>query len=185
MPEIKGFAECWGITIVHCPYCHGYELRNQKTAILANGERAFHLASLVNNLTNDITILTAGKAEFTDTQLAQLKRHSIAIVEQEVWEIEHQNGHIKNVVFKDGRKTAFGVAYASIPFRQHSSIPANLGCELTEQGHVQVSPFQKTTVEGVYACGDNSSMMRSVAGAVYSGNMAGAMVNAELTAETF
>jgi thioredoxin reductase len=55
MPAIKGFQECWGISVVHCPYCHGYEFRDRKTAIMANGERGFHLASLVNNLTNSIT----------------------------------------------------------------------------------------------------------------------------------
>src|SRR5690606_37550650 len=48
LPEIKGFAACWGISVIHCPYCHGYEFRNQRTGILANGDRAFHLASLVS-----------------------------------------------------------------------------------------------------------------------------------------
>ncbi len=185
MPDIKGFAECWGISVVHCPYCHGYEIRNQKTAILANGDRAFHIASLVNNLTDNITILTSGQADFGEEQLAKLKKHNLNVVEKEVSEIEHENGHLKAVVFKDGSKTAFQAAYASIPFTQHSAIPAALGCELTEQGHLQVTPFQKTTVEGIYACGDNTTMMRSVAGAVYSGNVAGAMVNAEMTAEAF
>ena len=51
MPNIKGFSECWGISIIHCPYCHGYEHRYQNTGIIANGQKAFHLASMVNNLT--------------------------------------------------------------------------------------------------------------------------------------
>src|SRR5690606_17865245 len=58
MPDIKGFTECWGISIIHCPYCHGYEYREKNTAIIANGAKAFHMASLINNLTNNITILT-------------------------------------------------------------------------------------------------------------------------------
>jgi thioredoxin reductase len=64
MPAIKGFAECWGISVVHCPYCHGYELRHQKTGLLANGKKAVHLASLINNLTDNLTILISGKADF-------------------------------------------------------------------------------------------------------------------------
>jgi thioredoxin reductase len=60
-----------------------------------------------------------------------------------------------------------------------------LGCELTEQGYIKIDGFQKTTVEGVFACGDNSAMMRSVANAVYSGNLTGAVVNKELTNELF
>lgn len=185
MPDIKGFSECWGISVIHCPYCHGYEFRHQKTGIMANGERAFHIASLVNNLTDDIAILTSGKADFNAEQLAKLNNHKIEVIETEITEIEHENGHIKKVVFHDGRKMSFNAVYATIPFTQHSDIPLSLGCELTEQGYIKVDNFQKTTIEGVYACGDNSVMMRAVANAVYSGNLTGAMANKELTDEQF
>ena len=69
MSEIPGFAECWGISVVHCPYCHGYEIRNKKTAIIANGDTAIHLASLVNNLSKDIIVLTSGEKTFDNNQL--------------------------------------------------------------------------------------------------------------------
>ena len=80
MPAIKGFAECWGITVIHCPYCHGYEFRDQKTAIIGNGERAFHIASLVSNLTSDITLLTSDEAEFNTEQKTRLDNHNIRII---------------------------------------------------------------------------------------------------------
>lgn len=185
LPGIKGFSACWGISVIHCPYCHGYEFRNQKTGIMANGERAYHLASLINNLTDNITILTTGKAEFNTEQLAKLDKHGIQILENEISEIEHENGQIKNVIFKDGSKMDFNAVYAAIPFEQHSAIPVALGCELTEQGHIKVDNFQQTTVEDLYACGDNSSIMRSVSNAVATGNFAGAMVNKALTDERF
>ena len=79
----------------------------------------------------------------------------------------------------------FNAVYAAVPFEQHSDIPFNLGCELTEQGYIKVDNLQKTTLYGVFACGDNSSMMRSVANAVATGNLVGAMVNKELTEERF
>lgn len=141
MPNIKGFSECWGISVVHCPYCHGYELRNKKTGIMANGERAHHLATLVNNLTDSIVILTSGKADFTEEQFRKLKKHNMKIIEKEISEIEHENGHIQAIVFEDGSKTDFNAAYASVPFTQHSDIPVALGCELTEQGHIKVNSF--------------------------------------------
>lgn len=56
MPNINGFSECWGISVIHCPYCHGYELKDQKTGILANGNSAFNLAQLIRNWTKDLTI---------------------------------------------------------------------------------------------------------------------------------
>lgn len=185
MPDIKGFAECWGISVVHCPYCHGYELRNLKTGIVANGERAFHLASLVYNLTDNITVLTSGRADFKPEQITKLNKHNIKIIEAEISEIEHHNGYVKNVIFDNGNKIAFESIYAALPFTQHSAIPVALGCELTEHGYIKIDGFQKTTVDGVFACGDNASMMRSVANAVYSGNLTGAMVNKELTDEQF
>lgn len=185
MPEIKGFAECWGISIIHCPYCHGYEFRGKKTGIMATGDRAFHLASLVNNLTDNISILTSGKADFNAEQLSKLTKNGIQIIDTSISKIEHKDGKLKSVIFSDGSRNDFSAVYASLSFTQHSNIPASLGCELTENDHIKVDSFQKTTVNGVYACGDNSAMMRSVANAVYSGNLAGAMVNKDLTDENF
>lgn len=184
-PDIKGFAACWGISIIHCPYCHGFEYRNQHTGIIANGDKAFHLASLVSNLTDKVSILTNGKADFNSEQLEKLKKHDIAITETDISEIEHENGQLKHVIFGDGNKLDFNAVYAAIPFAQHSDIPLSLGCEITEQGYIKVDSFQKTTVEGVFACGDNSGMMRSIANAVYSGNLTGAMVNGLLSAAEF
>lgn len=185
MPDIKGFTACWGISVIHCPYCHGYEYRNQNTAIIANGPRAFHLASLIGNLTKKVTILTNGKPEFDAAQVKKLQKNQIEIIETKICEVTHSEGHLQNVIFNDGRQIPFDVAYASISFMQHSDIPASLGCELTENDHIKVDDLQKTTVEGVFACGDNASAMRSVANAVHSGNLTGAIVNGLLTGENF
>ena len=86
---------------------------------------------------------------------------------------------------RGGSKESFEYAYASIPFEQNSHLPKMLGCNLTDQGHIEVNAMQKTTQEGIFACGDNSSMMRSVATAVYGRNLTGAMINHELTQESF
>lgn len=184
-PDIKGFQDCWGKTVIHCPYCHGYEFKGEKTAILANGERAFHVAALVNNLTDKITIITQGNPDFKEEQLIKLQKNKIQIIEKEVAEIKHQNGEIEALIFKDGTKENVSAVYASIPFEQHCKIPLDLGCEITEMGHIKVDLFQKTTIPGIYACGDNSSPMRSVANAVATGNLTGGMVNHEITAEEF
>lgn len=185
IPPISGFAECWGISLIHCPYCHGYEFRNNKTGIIANGDRAFHLASLVGNLTSQLYILTNGRADFTSEQLKKLDQNHINIIESEISQVKHHNGHLQKVVFKNQEMMGFDALYAGFPFSQHSGLPEALGCELTQHGHIKVDEFQKTTVESIYACGDNSNMMRSVANSVASGNLAGAMVNAELTKEQF
>ncbi|KFC21896.1 NAD(P)/FAD-dependent oxidoreductase [Epilithonimonas lactis] len=185
VPNIKGFAECWGISLIHCPYCHGYEFQNKKTGIIANGDRGFHIASLVNNLTKDLTIFTRGKADFTDEQLEKLNKNNIQIIETEIEELKYQDGMVESLILSDGKVLSFEAVYGAFPFTQHSIIAESFGCEMTEMGHIKIDQFQKTNVAGLLACGDNSSPMRSVANAVYTGNLAGAMVNAELTAESF
>lgn len=185
MPDIRGFSDCWGISVIHCPYCHGYEFKGQKTGIMANGNTAFHIASLVNNLTDKITILTSGKRDFTIEQADKLKKHNIDIIETGISEILHDKGNISSIVFHDGKKMNVDVSYAAIPFVQNSDVPVSLGCDLTEQGYIQVDDFQKTSVAGIYACGDSSTGMRSVANAVANGNVAGAMANMELTHNDF
>jgi len=185
IPDIKGFIESWGISLIHCPYCHGYEYKGKKTGIIANGDRAVHLSSLVKNLTEDVTILSRGKASFTDEQLEKLHRNNIEIIETEITELNHENGKVKSLIFTDGKEIDFGVVYGAFPFHQHSEIPESLGCEFTEFGHIKTDQFQKTNVPGLFVCGDNSSMMRSVSNAVMTGNVAGAMVNMELVTDCF
>ena len=80
---------------------------------------------------------------------------------------------------------ALKALYARPPFKQHCDIPESLGCEITDEGYIKIDPTQKTTIPGVYACGDNTIRMRSVANAVAMGTTAGAMVNRELVVEAF
>lgn len=185
MPEIKGAGACWGISMIHCPYCHGYEVRNEKTGILANGEMAFEFSKLISNWTKELTVFTDGKSTITPEQLSKLKEHGIEVNEQEIEAFQHTNGYIHEVQFKNGSSQQLKAMYAKLPFVQHSDLPVKLGCSLSEQGHIEVDPFQKTTVPGIYACGDNVTPMRSVANAVAAGTLAGAMLNRELIDESF
>lgn len=185
MPPIEGFAECWGISVLHCPYCHGYEVKHETTGILGNGDYAFEFGKLISNWTKELTIYTNGKSVLTTEQTLKLQQHNIAIVEKEIERLEHRNGQLQNIHFKDGTQTALKVIYTKTPFVQHSTIPERLGCELTEDGYLKVDGLQKTTVPGVYACGDNASRIRTVANAVAMGTTAGMMLNKELVFERF
>lgn len=185
MPDIDGFAECWGISILHCPYCHGYEVRHEKTGIFGNGAIGFEFARMISNWTNDLTIFTNGEATFSPEESEKLKQHDIRVVETAIGLIEHESGRIQNVVLRDGTKVALKAIYARPAFVQHSDIPAGLGCELTEHGLLKVDVFQKTTVPGIYAAGDNSNLARSVALSVSAGSMTGAMINRSLIEEGF
>lgn len=185
MPAIPGFAACWGISVLHCPYCHGYEVRQQTTGILANGDTAFELASLINNWTSDLTVFTNGEVMLTAPQMEKLQMHQIKIVENRIHHIEHSKGYVDTIVFHDGTGVAVKALYARLPFVQHSNIAENLGCTLTPEGYITIDATYKTTVPGVFACGDNASRMRTVANAVAMGTTAGIMVNKEMIEEKF
>lgn len=181
IPDIDGFKACWGKSLIHCPYCHGYENRGKWTGIIANGEKAMHLTPLIHNLTKDITILTMGEPDFTQDQINMLKQYNVAVVDTKIAALEHEEGALNAVVFTDGSKLSFEAIYGAFPFSQHSEIASVLGCELTEMGYIKVDNLNRTSVEGVFACGDNSSFMRSIANAVSSGNFTGAVINKVLT----
>lgn len=185
MPDIAGFSECWGISVVHCPYCHGYEVKKEKTGILANGNIAFHYARLIRNWTKELTIFTNGKSTLTQEQTDKILEHNIPIIEKEIAYLKHESGYVQQIVFKDGSTFDLKAIYSRPDFDQHCKIPEKMGCELTEQGLIKVDMFQKTSVTNIFACGDNASPLRSVANAVASGNLVGAMMNNEMTEEEF
>lgn len=185
MPAIPGFAECWGISVIHCPYCHGYEVRNERTGILGNGENAFEFARLISNWTNQLTVYTNGKAAFNSQQRVGLEKHSIRIIEKEIAKLGHDNGRIANIAFADGTKSFLSALYSPRPFEQHCAIPEELGCELTADGYLKTDAFQETTIPGIYACGDNSARMRTVANAVSAGTTAGIAASKKIILENF
>ncbi|AZA93993.1 NAD(P)/FAD-dependent oxidoreductase [Chryseobacterium nakagawai] len=185
MPDIPGFSESWGISVLHCPYCHGYEVRNEKTGILGNGDYAYELSKMIINWTKDLTIYTNGKSTLTFEQVQKLKSHHIQIVEKEIKKLDHIDGHIQNIVFNDDTVLPLTALYSPRPFIQHCSIPEALGCEVTEDGYLKVNGFQETSIYGIYASGDNTTRMRTVANAVAMGTTAGMAASKKLILEQF
>jgi thioredoxin reductase len=185
MPDIKGFGECWGISVLHCPYCHGYEVGHQKLGVLTNGDMGFQMSRLISNWTKDLTLFTNGKSTLTDEQTEKLRKNNISIVEKEIEVLNHDGGYLKTIEFKDGSNASISALFAKIKFRQHCDIPEKLGAELDENGYLKVDEFGKTSVPGIYAAGDASIMFRAVSGAVAAGSKAGAFINHEIIHEDF
>jgi thioredoxin reductase len=185
MPAIDGFAACWGVSALHCPYCHGYEVRHEPTGILGNGEHGYELSTLISNWASDLTLFTNGASALTAEQTEKLQKHHIEIVEKEIEKFEHLNGQLENIHFTNGTTSAIKAIYARNPFEQHCQIPESLGCGLKDEGYIRVNPFQETTIDGVFACGDNASRIRTVANAVAMGTTAGMMASKQMIFESF
>jgi thioredoxin reductase len=185
MPAIPGFTDCWGKSVLHCPYCHGYEVRNTKTGILGNGDYAFEFGSLISNWTRELVIFTNGPATLNAEQKATLDRHRIPVIEHRIQAFHHDQGYLKSILFENGHSIMVSTIYARPEFKQHTNLPAQLGCELTPEGYIKIDSSHRTTVPGVYACGDNVTRLRTVSNAVAMGTVAGMMANKDLVTETF
>ena len=183
MPPIDGFAESWGRSVAHCPYCHGYEVHGQPLGVLGNGDAGFEYVQLIQNWSKNLTLFTNGPATLTDEQLRDVRRLDVSIVETPIARIIHEDGFMRAVQLKDGSHVELTFLLARIPFRQHSDLAQQVGCELATTGLIIVSPFGETNVPGLYAAGDNSSLMRSLVMASASGTTAGAWMNRELIGE--
>lgn len=183
MPAIDGFAESWGRSVLHCPYCHGYEIQGQPLGVLLNGDQVAEYVGLIRHWSQTLTLLTNGPAGFDTEQRDMVRRLNVPIVETPIRQIRHENGLMRAVDFQDGNQQELTALFAPVPFRQHADLAQQAGCALTVTGLVQVSAFGETSVPGLFAAGDTSSPMRQLAIASASGGMAGAWLNRELVAE--
>lgn len=185
MPVIPGFAECWGNSIIHCPYCHGYEVYQEKLAVFGNGDEGFEFAKLIYNWSKNVTLFTNGTSILNPGQEQKLHDHDINIIQIKISGIDCLNNQVKAITLADGTEHAIQAIFARVPFEQHTNIPQEMGCALTKLGHIETDDFCATTIPGLYAAGDNSSPLRGVANAVARGTMAGVFINKALIDEAF
>ena len=183
LPPLPGFAECWGKSILHCPYCHGYEVHGQPLGVLANGETALTRVQLIRNWSRDLVLFTNGPATFGDEQRQQLARLQVPLIEVPLQHFDHAAGQLRAVQLADGQRVARAALFAAVPFEQPSDVAQQLGCALTADGLLQVNEFGATSVPGVLAAGDTSTLMRSVALASSRAVVAAAWLNHELATE--
>jgi thioredoxin reductase len=185
LPDIKGLAECWAISAIHCPYCHGYEVKNDKIGLLMNGEHAFEMAKTLNHWNKDLTVLTNGKSQLSAEQTEKLKSKSIAVIEDEVVELLHNNGYLEGIVLKNGEKIALKAIYLKSDVEQYCSFNEQLGFELTDLKTIKVDEQQQSTAKGVYAAGDCATLFRSLSIVTAAGTMAAVVMNKEMISEDF
>lgn len=185
MPALSGVAESWGISVLHCPYCHGYEVHHKRLGVWGNGDMGYHQAMLIRNWSPDLQLFTDGEPAFSTEQYEKLKKHDIRIIPGKLDALEHKNGYLSAVVLQEGERYALDALFTRLPFRQHCTLPETLGCTVDEQGYIVTDELKRTSVAGLYAAGDCTTMMRSVANAVAAGAMAGSMINKDLIEEDF
>lgn len=183
MPDLPGFADCWGRSVLHCPYCHGYEVHGQPLGVFGNGDMGVEFATLIHHWSDQVTLFTDGPATLTADQRQTLGQLDIPIIETPIAAIEHEAGLLTALLLADGNRARPRAVFARVPFRQHTDVADQLGCAITESGLVEATEFGETNVPGVFAAGDTTTLFRQVAIAVANGAKAGAWINRELMAE--
>jgi thioredoxin reductase len=188
-PEVKGLMECWGRSVFHCPFCDGWELRDQPLAVLARGEKAIHSALLLRGWTDDLVLLTDGPADLSDDHRGRLADAGVKIDERPVAELISCDAELEAVQFSDGGRLDRRGLLAATTLHQRSRLAEQLEAEPGEatpfgETPVKVDGLCRTTTPGVFAAGDLSTQLPpSVASAIAAGSMAGMSVVQSLLAD--
>ncbi|MDB5585617.1 MAG: NAD(P)/FAD-dependent oxidoreductase [Devosia sp.] len=177
MVDIPGFAECWGNTVVPCPYCHGYEVANQRLGLLYSSAMSLHGANLIRDWSERITLFTDGN-DIPDEERHKLAARGIALVEGKVAELAHTTGKIAAVVLTDGARVELDTLFAHTRSAPSSNLHETLGLETVDGPmgpYIKITEKYETSLAGVYAAGDSASLMPNLNLALASGAMAGVM----------
>lgn len=182
LPDIPGLRECWGKTVVQCPYCHGYELADRTTGLLAWEAIPMHHAAHLQDWTDDLILLENG-VEVTAEDAARLERPGLRRQAGRVTRVHHTNGVIEAVELDTGQRVDLRALYLVTWQEPVAEIARGLGCEVEETPmghHLKVDDHQRTTVPGVFAAGDLTRPYPSATQAASTGNRAGAACHQDL-----
>jgi thioredoxin reductase len=186
LPEIPGLPERWGQSVVHCPYCHGWERIGLPFAVLGLDDWAVHQATQVRRFSDDVVLCTNGALTLTDDQWEQLKARDVAVRQEPLARLEGPGTALERIVFTEGDPLERQALFCHAPTRQRSDLAAGLGCRLLPGGSVEVNEMGQTSQPGVYAVGDmaqtptNPFPAQQVAVAAGDGVMAAIVIDQEL-----
>jgi thioredoxin reductase (NADPH) len=191
LPHVPGLAERWGIDVLHCPYCHGYEVRDQSVGVLATGPTAAHQALLFRQLTEDVVVFQHTGPAPSATEREELAARGIPIIEGEVAALEVIDDQLAGVRMRSGELIPRQAVVVAPRFVPRAGILASLGLEPTDlevNGQVVGSSIAAdrtgaTAVPGVWVAGNVADMMAQVILSAGAGLTAGAAINANLVAE--
>lgn len=190
LPQLPGVAELWGNSVFHCPFCHGWEVRDQPLAVLANGDRAVHAALLLRGWSDDVVLLTDGPAELTSAHRHGLVAAGVTIDERRIAELTASKGELVAVVFTDETRLQRSGLLIATTLHQRSRLAEQLGVAYGKptplaDNPIDVDSLCRTTVPGVFAAGDVGAQMPQVASAIATGSLAATAVVQSLLADDY
>jgi thioredoxin reductase len=191
LPDVPGLAERWGIDVLHCPYCHGWEVRDRRIGILATGPGAVHQALLFRQLSDRVTVLAHTAPALPSGQRDQFSALGIAVIDSPVTHVESGGNGLTGVRLADGGRVSLDALIVAPRMTARADLLGPLGLvpvEVTVDGHVigthiEADPSGATSAPGVWVAGNLTNIQAQVITSAAGGLAAGAAINADLAAD--
>lgn len=179
LPSIPGLADRWAKDVLHCPYCHGYEVRDQQLGVLGGTPDIVRYAQIVRQWAKDVVLFVP--AEFlTPLQRSELVARSIGIVEGDIARVLTEDDHLRGVEMGDGSVIARGALFVPPRFIPNNDLLVGLGCQIDDTGWAAKDSTGQTTVPGVWIAGNVANPRAQVITAAGEGSAAAMAINADL-----
>ncbi|KAB8130745.1 NAD(P)/FAD-dependent oxidoreductase [Gracilibacillus oryzae] len=186
LPDVEGLKDFYGKSVFSCPYCDGWELRDQPLVLIAESEHAVHMAKMIYQWSKDLVICTNGLQIIPDDEAASLKSKGLQIQENKISHLSGTDGKLSKIVFEDGTELHRTGGFVVTELKQPNNLASSLGCELKGNLGIIVDDLGRTNVEGVYAAGETSNIgPAQLIIAAGHGVRAAAGVNYDMTMEEF
>lgn len=187
LPDVAGVAELWGSSVLHCPYCHGFEVRDRRIGVLGTGPMSVHQTLLFRQLSDDVTLFTHTMGEIDAAEREQLSALDVDIVDGVVDHLDIADGTLSGAVLADGRSVGRDALVIAPRFVVRSALYTALGGTLADHPmggqFVPTGPMGATDVPGVWAAGNIADLAATVAVSMGAGVSAGAAINMDLITE--
>lgn len=187
LPDVAGLEAYWGKNALHCPYCHGWEVRDRDIAVL-DSPFSVHQALMFRQLSDRVTVFTAPGRDMEPEEREKLDARGIAVVPREVTGVRGDDTHLTHLVFRDGGETAAEALVVMPRFAAGTAALAGVGLAAAAHPsgigtYVVADETGKTEIPGLWAAGNTRDPMAQVMMAAADGLRVGAMVNADLIQE--
>ncbi len=183
LPPIPGFEVFYGKSAHHCPYCDGWEWRDQPLAVYGRGEEGKGMALELTGWSRDLVLCTDGPAEISPHDRERLARNGIGLREERITGLEGTDGMLERIRFETGEVLPRRALFFNTGSHQASDLARQLGCPLTRKGSVETSSYEQTAIPGLYVAGDASRHVQLSVVAAAEGAMAAFAINTELLKE--
>jgi thioredoxin reductase len=186
LPPIDGLAALWGRSVLHCPYCHGWEQRGRAVAVLPLESLHLLMALKLTHLTDDVVVCLNNDLELSPDEDQMLDAAGVPVRPERIARLEADGDRLREIVFADGTSIERDALFVHPSVQQASPLPTELGCRLLDNGLVEVDDIGHTSIDGVYAVGDmahratNPFPGQQVAMAVAEGAAAAIAIDQEL-----